>query len=1159
MAKISWITAPGSVANLLLGSTASVPLQAVNEENRGAEINYDLIYGSLPPGITLSSAGVLEGVPGYVDNNNYFTIKTYSFTVRASDKTGILPVVADRSFSIIISNTINKEFFWVTPEGSLGTIFEGSFYSKQLEASSSDTYIHYSFVSGELPPGIQLLPTGEIKGVPVLLTALTYALEQTFRFTIRATNPFGHINDRSFSVNVTSLASPTIEPTTTLLGTYFDGTYFSQQLSVVSLNPAVQVTWSVKEGALPPGVVLSDAGLLSGYIQPIELVGQFGPPGFAGAAYTGPVTSAGSFVSGVEYLITELGSTDFASLDADHYSGKVYKPKVGFIATGAGTGTGKAIRASEEIIIQQGEFSSAPNDFNQVNQSLNYDFTIQAYDGANYDTQYYVIQVASRTNWTADSSITIDNSYLTVDSDNVYLPVILNASTTLPVGRQNSYYAHKFEGFDFSNDTIVYSITNTAGTFDADPFDALDRDNANNGLPGSFDVVSTSTGNLPGLFLDAQSGWLYGKIRPQTSAIENFIFGITVSKEVNGVVYNSKSVTFTLPILGDVNNVVQWITPSDLGTINNGYISDISIEATSILGKQLYYSIYDQVGLPARLPQGLSLISAVQNGKSLGLLSGRVSFEAFTIDNYETTFDKSNLTIDRISTFTVRVSDSLDPATETVSAYQQFTLKLNIVDIQPHFDLYLKAMPAFDQRMIYNSIIANEEIFNPNLIYRPEDPWFGKHRDMQMLFLPGLNPETLDIYHQAITHNHWTKKYNFGDIKSAVVLDSNYKIKYEVVYIEVVDPGELSAVDSTLGRKGPPATLDLTAVINNPYINKNGTQYKILHPNSTENMIAQLEANILYSNQSSLPPWMTSNQPGDTASTFKSPLGFTKAVVLAYTIPGASKLIAYRLKNSGINFNNIEFSVDRYEVDTYYGTYFDSTTKTYISGRETTFDAQPKDNIGAILARVNYAVNVPFVQINGRTIDYINSNGGIDGRTVSALSDGLSMVFAKQENFLNAGPYDGWVSYTDAYIGDDITTAVVEGYGPGTYDTYSLIPGYLEKVQGTAAVNRRGGVWKINIIGEIVYLTPLLEIEVNSRIQVTDGKTYAGAVMYYAVPEIAGQTVPAYEVFQLGKNAIKTPTTFNAGTTKFFTNRDQYYLPNSQDKYLKFPQNGVFN
>ena len=66
---------------------------------------------------------------------------------------------------------------------------------------------------------------------------------------------------------------------------------------------------------------------------------------------------------------------------------------------------------------------------------------------------------------------------------------------------------------------------------------------------------------------------------------------------------------------------------------------------------------------------------------------------------------------------------------------------------------------------------------------------------------------------------------------------------------------------------------------------------------------------LAYQDQSSLPSWMTSNQPSSATGKFNPPLGFTKAVVMAYTVPGAGKLIAYRLKNSGINFNNIKFTV----------------------------------------------------------------------------------------------------------------------------------------------------------------------------------------------------------------------------------------------------------
>ena len=107
-----------------------------------------------------------------------------------------------------------------------------------------------------------------------------------------------------------------------------------------------------------------------------------------------------------------------------------------------------------------------------------------------------------------------------------------------------------------------------------------------------------------------------------------------------------------------------------------------------------------------------------------------------------------------------------------------------------------------------------------------------------------------------------------------------------------------------------PNAIDLTNTIANPYIGADGTEYKIAYPNSSENMAKRLIDGVGYYDQSSLPPWMTSNQPGSNTTTFNPPLGYTKAVVLAYTVPGASKLIAYRLRNSGINFSNIEFTVD---------------------------------------------------------------------------------------------------------------------------------------------------------------------------------------------------------------------------------------------------------
>jgi Putative Ig domain len=1084
MAKLSWVTEPNTtIANLLIGIDSELQLIVADSDYSGEPITFTQILGELPPGLTLSPTGVISGTPTYSSpSNNYFVTQDYTVYIRARGTTGS-PI--DAYFKFIITNTVNGDFSWITPAGKLGTAPNGEFYSLHLQAETvSASTITYSFVSGELPTGMQLLPTGYLQGVPTFLNPVVVDQDQTFRFTVRATTNLGHVLDRSFSLTITNVFGPIIEPTTEYLGTFFDGSFYSQQLNVIETNPAVQLEWSVTKGQLPPGLTLTQDGVISGYIQPLALDGNFGPAGF----------------------------------DGDTVSG--------------------------DIITAEQRYAYGPYDFNNLNQSTSYSFTIQAFDGANYDLQDYHVEVVSRSSFTADSTNMVNDNYLTVDALNQYIPVLRNASKTLPTARQDSYYAFKFDGFDFQGDAITYSLANTEGTFDdSTNFDPLDRNDFNNGLTGSFDSFDPNgagTNNLPGLLLDANSGWLYGKVNAQAEAITYTTFGVIVSKVVDTITYASEPIFFTLPVLGDVNNVIQWITPSNLGVINNGTVSELAIEAKSVIGKQLVYTLVDQPNLPAAMPQGLTLLTS-------GDISGRASFEAFTIDAFDTTFDGKATTIDRTYTFTVKA----ETADGTASALRQFTIALNVVDQEPYENLYLRAMPAYDQRQIYTSIISNTEIFDPAVVYRPNDPWFGVRKNIETLFLPGLNSATLDQYQTAIEKNHWTKTYTFDGIKTAVVLDSFYNVKYEVVYIDIVDPAENSS------GVGPALELDLSGTIANPYIDQDNVSHEIVYPNSTENMIKRLEAGIGYADQSSLPPWMTSNQPDPTApNKFKNPLGYTKAVVLAYTKPGAAKLIAYRLKTAGINFHNVEFSVDRYRVDDYYSQNFDSATKSYIKGRETTFDYLPAKNVGAIVAKVSYAVTVPFNQINGRPVTYIAANGGIDG-TVN-FEDGQTLVFAKQEQFLNPGPYDGWVNYTSAYIGDDILTNSIEGYDYGSYDTYTVIPGYLEKAQGISPTNQRAGVWKINIINGNVFLTPVLEVEVNQRVQIITGHTYSGAILYYDPILKQSQTVPAFRQYDVAGVAIGNPTTFNAGTTKFISKRDQYYTPGSQDKYLSFPQHGVF-
>ena len=1146
MAKLSWVTdTKKTVANVLIGVQTEIQLVVYDADHLGETITFTNILGDLPPGMTLSSSGVISGTPIYsTPSDNYFVSKEYTFHVRAMGQTGT--AITDY-FKIIITNTVNGDFAWVTPAGSLGTAPTNEFYSLRLLAEGPTGYpITYSFVSGELPAGMQLVSaTGYLQGVPTFLNAVAVNQSQNYRFTVRASlvrDGVARVIDRSFSLAITNVLGASIQPEAKnaySLGSYFDGTFVSQQLYVNEPNSNIKIKWSVVDeinSPLPRGLTLSQDGLLSGVLLPLQLNGAYGPAGYSGTTITGEVINAGSFVQHQAYIIKEIGSTDFTQCGAGQ--NKIHTE---FIATNPGTGSGTAYYSNTAVIVSSQEFApvTTPYDFNQINANANYNFKIQAFDGANYDIQEYVINVFSRTAFDASSAnVTVDNSYLTVDSINQNIPILLTTNPVLPTGRQNSYYAFKFDGIDLQNDPFTFSLSNTTGTFDSGPFDPLEYDNgANEGLPGSFDSYDpngSATNNLPGLLLDPYSGWVYGKINAQSEALSTTTFGVVVSKLVsnNTVTLSSTPRYFTLPVLGDVNNTIQWITASDLGSINNGLVSELSIQAKSKVNKTLIYTLVDQAGLSAALPQGLALLPT-------GEISGRVSFETFSIDTTTTTFDSKLTTIDRTYSFTVKAQTT----DGTASSTQKFTLALNTINTEPYENLYLRAMPAYDQRQIYSSIVNNTEIFDPAIIYRPNDPWFGIRKNIETLFLPGLTAETLDAYQAAIERNHWKKNYRFDTVKTAVVLDEFYNVKYEVVYISISDPAENSS------GHGAALELDLSGTISNPYIDANGTEYTVVYPNSDENMIKRLESGIGYTDQSSLPPWMTSNQPDPADSTkFKTPLGFTKAVVLAYTVPGASKLIAYRLRAAGINFSSIEFSADRYRVDDFYTKYFDTTTRKYISIPETTFDYLPSKNVGSIVARINYATNKSYAEINGRTVDYINNNGGIDG--IINFEAGQTLVFAKQEGFSGVGPYNGWINYVNAVYSDDIA--------PVSYDSFTVIPGYLEKISGVADANQRGGVWQISITNGIVSLTPVIEVATNQRVQVINGKSYVGAILYYDPVLTVGQTVPEYHQFDASKIAVGKPTTFNGGTTKFTSNRDQYYTPGSQDKYLSFPQHGVF-
>jgi len=590
----------------------------------------------------------------------------------------------------------------------------------------------------------------------------------------------------------------------------------------------------------------------------------------------------------------------------------------------------------------------------------------------------------------------------------------------------------------------------------------------------------------PGITLDEDSGWLTGIIPSQAVSRADYQFEISAYKADENNYIDSK--LYTLTVLGDLNNRIDWISPIDLGTIDTGKVSDLFVYAVSALGKTVFYELAPNSYL--RLPQGLQL--------SLnGLITGRVSFEVFSLDQGLTTIDGGDTSFDFKYEFTVVARDSGN----TVRENRTFTLTIRQFDKIPYENLYLKAMPTLAQRKQFESILTDQSIFPMEKIYRFEDPWFGLSKDIKTLFIAGLSPATVEQYAIAAQTNHFTKRLTFGNIKTAQALDSNFNVKYEVVYLEVYDSNTVNQHSGLHEQEiGPINAIELAGRNANPYYDLNGISYSTAYPNSFYNMENVMINAISYQDKGVLPDWMTSRQSNGRQ------LGFVHAAVLAYVKPGESDFVAYRLRQRNFNFNEIDFTVDRYQLDNIYTANYDIASNAFVVSTETTFDRYPAlsttfRNVGT----VNYAVSISYESINNHTVEYIRSLGGLDG--VKGFKDGDTLVFAEQEfpvSQININDEDyvynygwagalvtwdggtGWAENADTTDNDNLPPQFDPTPGQ-QWDQTGYIPGFKENNFDPSVSNRRIGVWRINVSPESELVTLSYQRQLLNQTSSIDG------------------------------------------------------------------------
>ena len=367
---------------------------------------------------------------------------------------------------------------------------------------------------------------------------------------------------------------------------------------------------------------------------------------------------------------------------------------------------------------------------------------------------------------------------------------------------------------------------------------------------------------------------------------------------------------------------------TDLGYIDNGGISKKQIRVTNLSNQQLNYRITPNSN--SRLPQGVIL-------QPDGLLIGRPSFRTYN-------HDPVTVPVDDFYSFSVRASSPYD---RTFSD-RRFTLKIRPRNRGASDNLYIRAFPNMENRHRLNSIFTNQNIISTNDLFRPTDPWFGLRKDLYIEFGVGLNKTTLSQYEYVLKENHYSKEFKFGPAGSAVVLDENNQVEYEIVYLTIKDQilgrdlehrlsePQDNLVDLSGSRSHYYTTvneLDLWYYKNQPQV-----ENKIISENTVYNMKYRVRDNIGYVDDygNLIPEWANSLQIDQDSNDYLAPIGFVPIVIVAYTLPGKAKFIAQRLQE--IDFDFVTYEFDRYQLENYLSQYYDTATQKFTPGNVTIFD-----------------------------------------------------------------------------------------------------------------------------------------------------------------------------------------------------------------------------
>lgn len=901
------------------------------------EINVEVISGQLPPGLRISGHKIV-GVPFEVNR-----LKNFRFVLRATNVSGL----SDRTYSITIDGADNP--IWVTPQGDLQVGQEGSRQEviRKLVAQQAD--------AGNST--IRLTSTNRLtKNGVITSAAYPTAIQNGTR--INSIN----ITNKTIAISKPLLANIPIGDQLTFTYTYdhvnlfvLDNEYVNYQLSAIDADAATgeKLTYYIppRGGELPPGLSLSPSGVISGFTQPILATDQ----GNINGAYDMHLYDKYAY---------DYGVRPYNGYDSFLYDNTVYDY---FDLTRSPR---KLNRYYQFIVRVTDGLSYTDRRFRIYvvgDDLLRADTTIME-----VGTRFYTADVTPirKPIWLTPSYLgrRRANNYITTyldtyDSSTLrgvigyVLDPVNNDGTLslLPPGMQldqttgeiygdvpyqpavTKNYKFTVRAIRYDPDNPIYGNARTTVGINPIGQQILRLNSITDIRLDSLVTAPSASGYIiPGTIVTsidkvAKTVTLSTPILKTIPENERFIFSFVTSS----------AKTFNIDIVGEVDSTINFTTPGDLGEIPANFVSELIVEAVSTVPNAVLN--YTLIG--GSLPPGLTLIND-------GTIQGKVNQYATeespgltTFDNNTTSLDEFNTTVDREYTFIVLAQDQFQFSAVT----KIFNLKVTTPNTLLYSNVYVKPFLKSSKRLELADFFTNPDIFERDLLYRPSDPSFGVQTELKMLVYAGIETKDAAVYSASLGRSS-KKRYRFGKVKKSIAkIPGTNDVVYEAVYIEILDnmenahgsiPKEITISNqANFPVKVDQAKRDIwdSDITDNNIVKANADdlpriwmQDRIISADYAGQKVSDINKSNIFGNSTTnirnniqalgeternfLPLWMRTPQ---TFSGIEQ--GFTKGVLLCYAKPGKADRIITNIKNLGLDFKTIDFTVDRVIIDSVKG------------------------------------------------------------------------------------------------------------------------------------------------------------------------------------------------------------------------------------------------